>query len=89
MSQDLVKRMSLFVEATDEYLKKKGGGTRKRRTAYSSGRRELLGFRRKKIVDLSAELKKALNRKKKTKKSFLSNTGFRSKQRWKTYDGRK
>jgi hypothetical protein len=72
----------------DDAFAKKGGGKRKRRTAYSSGRREKLGFRRKSIINLRGEIKKALGTKSVKRKggNTLSHTGYKSRQRWKTYE---
>lgn len=90
-AMDLLERIEAFCESSKADRDKKGGGVRKRRTAYSSGRRELFGMRSKKVVDLGGELKKHLGSLKNKKKGgdSLSHTGFKSKQRWKTYDGRK
>ena len=75
---DLEERLSAFL---NEEFERSDGGLKKRRTAYSSGRREQMGMRRKR-PSLRAELKSALGTSKRRKKSVNTQTPARSKQRW-------
>lgn len=61
----------------------KGGGKRKRRTAYTSGRRELLGMRRKRLSNVRKTTQKLFKRSK--KKALWSQTGIRRRSRFKRY----
>ena len=64
----------------------KSGGKRKRRSAYSSGRREIVfDMKRKRFLDSKSDIKKQLGISQKKIKGCLSGTGMRSKHRWKRY----
>lgn len=73
-------------EGDAQDVREKGGGLRKRRTAYSSGRRELFGWRRKRPglhrQDITGAVKKT--RRKKPRR-LLSRLGLSSKHRWRKY----
>jgi hypothetical protein len=63
---------------------RKGGGKRKRRSAYKSGRREIIGFGPSLGKQLKRDINNALGRKRQ-KRRVLANTGYSGKFRWKTY----
>jgi hypothetical protein len=73
------------VEASKQDLRDKGGGLRKRRTAYSSGRRELFGWRRKRPGISLQDIQGLVKKKRKKSKRLLSRLGLSSKHRWRTY----
>ena len=63
--------------------RKRTGGKRKRRTAYSSGRREALGMRRKKFSNIKSDTKGLTKRRK--RKEIFAQSGIRRKSRFKRY----
>lgn len=65
-------------------VREKGGGRRKRRTHYKSGRLELIGY--KKQPKISTDLDKSLGiTRRKNKKRTIALTPAASKLRWRDY----
>lgn len=83
--EDVRRRRGDDVRKDD--VREKGGGRRKRRTSYRSGRLELIGYKKlKQLPKVSTDLKKSLGLSgRNNKKRTIALTPAASRQRWRDY----